>query len=104
MAKEKPFEKIWIDLREFGWGIRQVPVIWPEDKETLGPDTVGTEEIKDGGVDYDDLSTEVQEKLNKSVDREQLEAAVDGAVATAVADKADIGAVAVLGDKVGDVD
>lgn len=83
MAKEKPFEKIWIDLREFGWGIRQVPVVWPEDKETLGPDTVGTEEIKDGGVAFDDLSTEVQEKLN---------------------DKADIDAVAVLGDKVGDVD
>ena len=83
MAKEKPFEKIWIDLREFGWGIRQVSVVWPEDKETLGPDTVGTEEIKDGGVAFDDLSTEVQEKLN---------------------DKADIDAVAVLGDKVGDVD
>jgi len=101
---EKPFEKIWIDLREFGWGIREVPVVWPEDKETLGPDTVGTEEIKDGGVAYDDLSTEVQEKLNKPVDQEQLEAAVGDAVATAVADKADIDAVAVLGDKVGDVD
>ena len=101
---EKSFEKIWIDLREFGWGIREVPVVWPEDKETLGPDTVGTEEIKDGGVAYDDLSTEVQEKLNKPVDQEQLETAVGDAVATAVADKADSDAVAILGDKVGDVD
>ena len=30
---EGKFEKIWIDLREFGWGIREVPVIWPESHE-----------------------------------------------------------------------
>ena len=29
MAQEK-FEKIRVDLRPFGWGIRDVDVIWPE--------------------------------------------------------------------------
>jgi len=99
---EKPFEKIWIDLREFGWGIREVPVVWPEDKETLGPDTVGTEELKDNGVAYEDLSTEVQEKLNKPVDQEMVTEAVNEvapglvnsavaeAVPAAVADKMDV--------------
>ena len=41
MKPEDKFEKIWIDLREFGWGIRQVRVIWPEDHEggDPGPDS-----------------------------------------------------------------
>lgn len=56
---EKKFEKITIDLRPFGWGIRDVDVIWPEDKEVLGPDTVGSTEIKNGGVEMEDLSPDV---------------------------------------------
>ena len=109
---KKLFEKIWIYLREFGFGIREVPVVWPEDKETLGPDTVGTEELKDDGIQEEDLAPEVREKLNKPVDQEQLSEAVNEAVAAAVpdavseavADKADIDEVACLGDVVGDVD
>ena len=85
---EKLFEKIWIDLREFGWGIREVPVVWPEDKETLGPDTVGSVELKDNGVAYEDLSTEVQEKLNKPVDQEMVTEAVNAVVPDAVREAA----------------
>ena len=85
---EKLFEKIWIDLREFGWGIREVPVVWPEDKETLGPDTVGSEELKDNGVAYEDLSVEVQEKLNKPVDKEMVTEAVNAVVPDAVSEAA----------------
>lgn len=62
MNPEDKFEKIWIDLREFGWGIREVPVIWPEDHDggKPGPDSVGTEEIKNGGVHHEDLGTDVE--------------------------------------------
>lgn len=62
MDKKNKFEKIWIDLREFGWGIRQVPVIWPEDHEggKPGPGSVGTEEIIDGGVHQEDLSPDIE--------------------------------------------
>ena len=81
---EKPFEKITIDLRPYGFGIRDVDVIWPEDRETLGPNTVGTEELKDNGVAYDDLSTEVQEKLNKPVDQQMVNEAVNAVVPDAV--------------------
>lgn len=95
------FEKITIDLRPFGWGIRDVDVVWPEDKETLGPETVGTEELKDNGVAEKDLAPEVREKLNKPVDQEMVAAAVNEitpglvnsavaeAVPAAVADKLD---------------
>ena len=47
MAK-KNYEQIRVDLRPYGWGIRDVDVI-PPDTE-LGPDSVGSEEIKDEGV------------------------------------------------------
>ena len=47
MATEDKFEKITIDLRPYGWGIRDVGVIWPDDHKELGPDTVGTVELKD---------------------------------------------------------
>lgn len=60
---DKLFEKIWIDLREFGWGIREVPVIWPDDHKDLTPDSVGTEEIKNGGVRMEDLSPEVTNNI-----------------------------------------
>lgn len=85
---EKPFEKITIDLRPYGFGIRDVDVVWPEDRETLGPNTVGTEELKDNGVAYEDLSAEVQEKLNKPVDQEMVNEAVNAVVPDAVREAA----------------
>lgn len=71
MDKEDRFEKIWIDLREFGWGIRQVPVVWPEDHEggQPGPDSVGTREIRDGSVEMEDLHRDVKDQMITSEDR-----------------------------------
>jgi len=60
---QKPFEEIRIDLRPFGWGIRDVGVIWPDDHKELGPDTVGTVELKDSGVEMEDLSPNVTETM-----------------------------------------
>lgn len=62
MNKEDRFEKIWIDLRPFGWGIRQVDVIWPDghDGGAPGPDSVGTEQIKNAGVHHEDLGPDVE--------------------------------------------
>lgn len=71
MKQEDKFEKIWIDLREFGWGVRQVRVIWPEDHEggTPGPDSVGTEQIKDGAVEMEDLNDSVKDTMVTGDDR-----------------------------------
>ena len=65
MRQEDKFEKITIDLREFGWGIRDVRVIWPKDHEggTPGPDTVGTEQIVDGAVEEQDLNDSVKDRM-----------------------------------------
>lgn len=64
MDKENKFEKIWIDLREFGWGIRQVRVIWPEEHEggggQPGPNSVGSDQIIDGGVKQEDLDPDIE--------------------------------------------
>lgn len=62
MKPEEKFEKITIDLRPFGWGIRDVNVIWPEGHEggKPGPDSVGTEELIDGGVQQEDLSPDIE--------------------------------------------
>ena len=62
MDKEKKFEKAWVDLREFGWGIREVRFIWPEghDGGQPGPDSVGTDEIIDGGVHQEDLDPDIE--------------------------------------------
>lgn len=62
MKKEDRYEKIRVDLRPFGWGIRDVDVIWPEDHEggQPGPDSVGSEEIKDGSVRHEDLDPEIE--------------------------------------------
>lgn len=52
MEKEKRFEKITIDLRPFGWGIRDVDVIWPEGHDCKceeGPDAG-----QGGGMDEDE--------------------------------------------------
>jgi len=71
MDKQEKFEKIWIDLREFGWGIRQVPVIWPDDHEggQPGPDSVGTEEIKNDSIQMEDLNQEVKDTMLTDDDR-----------------------------------
>jgi hypothetical protein len=72
MKPEDKFEKIWIDLREFGWGIREVPVIWPDDHkggEKPGPDSVGTREIQDDSIEMEDLNQRVKDKMMTDDDR-----------------------------------
>ena len=81
MAK-KNYEQIRVDLRPYGWGIRDVDVI-PPDTE-LGPDSVGSEEIKDEGVQMQDLSQEVQTKLNNAVDQQAVTETVNAAVQEAM--------------------
>ena len=81
MAK-KNYEQIRVDLRPYGWGIRDVDVI-PPDTE-LGPDSVGSMEIKDEGVQMQDLSQEVQTKLNNAVDRQAVTETVNAAVQEAM--------------------
>lgn len=71
---DKHYKQIRVDLRPYGWGIRDVDVI-PPDTE-LGPDSVGSEEIKDGGVQMKDLSQAVQTQLNNAVDQQTLNEAV----------------------------
>jgi hypothetical protein len=75
MTKEDKFEKIWIDLREFGWGIRQVSVIWPEGHEggQPDPDSVGTEEIKNGAVEMEDLNNNVRDAMLTGITQEQFD-------------------------------
>ena len=81
MAK-KNYEQIRVDLRPYGWGIRDVDVI-PPDTE-LGPDSVGSEEIKDEGVQMQDLSQEVQTKLNNAMDQQAVTETVNAAVQEAM--------------------
>ena len=81
MAK-KNYEQIRVDLRPYGWGIRDVDVI-PPDTE-LGPDSVGSKEIKDEGVQMQDLSQEVQTKLNNAVDQQAVTETVNAAVQEAM--------------------
>ena len=71
MEQEKKFEKIRIDLRPFGWGIRDVDVIWPKGHEggAPGPDSVGTEEIKNNSVQMEDLNQEVKDTMLTDDDR-----------------------------------
>ena len=70
MKQEEKFEKITIDLRPFGWGIRDVNVIWPEDHEggQPGPDSVGTDEIIDGSVQEQDLNDSVKDRMTVTHD------------------------------------
>ena len=71
MRQEDKFEKIWIDLREFGWGIREVPVIWPEDHEggQPGPDSVGSDEIVNDSIQMEDLNQSVKDTMVTGDDR-----------------------------------
>ena len=82
MAK-KNYEQIRVDLRPYGWGIRDVDVV-PPDTE-LDPDSVGSEEIKDEGVQMQDLSQEVQQKLNNAVDQQTFNDTLTTAVSDAMA-------------------
>lgn len=52
MEQEKKFEKIRIDLRPFGWGIRDVDVVWPEGHDCKCED--GPDAGQGGGMDEDD--------------------------------------------------
>lgn len=71
MNKEDRFEKITVDLRQFGWGIRDVDVIWPEDHEggAPGPDSVGTREIQDNSIEMEDLNQTVKDTMVTGDDR-----------------------------------
>lgn len=72
MNKEDRFESIRIDLRPFGWGIRDVGVIWPEDHQgggQPGPDSVGTREIQNDSVEMEDLSQKVKDQMMTDDDR-----------------------------------
>jgi hypothetical protein len=72
MNKEDKFEKITIDLRPYGWGIRDVDVIWPDDHkggDKPGPDSVGTEEIKDDSIEMEDLNQKVKDTMLTGDDR-----------------------------------
>ena len=71
MKKEDKFEKITIDLRPFGWGIRDVDVIWPEGHEggQPGPDSVGTEEIQNDSIEMEDLNQSVKDAMLTDDDR-----------------------------------
>lgn len=61
MAMEK-FSKITIDLRPFGWGIRDVDVVWPEG-------SIGSKEIQDDSVEMVDLSRNVKDTMLTGDDR-----------------------------------
>ena len=71
MEQQEKFEKITIDLRPFGWGIRDVDVIWPEGHEggVPGPDSVGSEEIADGSIQMVDLADDVKDEMLTDDDR-----------------------------------
>lgn len=77
MKQEDKFEKITIDLRQFGWGIRDVDVIWPEGHEggeitpgvPIPRDTVNSESIVDDSVEMADLSQNVKDTMLTDDDR-----------------------------------
>jgi hypothetical protein len=69
--KEDKFEKLTIDLRPFGWGIRDVDVIWPEEHSggQPAPDSVGSTEIQDDSIEMEDLNQKVKDKMLTDDDR-----------------------------------
>lgn len=77
MDKEDKFEKITIDLRPFGWGIRDVDVIWPEGHEggdikpgvPIPHDTVDSDSIVNDSVQMEDLNQEVKDTMMTGDDR-----------------------------------
>lgn len=75
-------------------GKRHMVIRYPEGStiDILPPDSVGTEQLKDGSVEMEDLHNDVQQKLNSAVDQQALSEAVNEAVGEAVkeADEEDV--------------
>lgn len=71
MKQEDKYEKIRIDLRPFGWGVRDVDVIWPKDHEggAPSPDSVGSEEIRNDSIEMEDLNQNVKDTMVTGDDR-----------------------------------
>lgn len=70
MAPADDIKYLVVDLREFGWGIRTVSVLkgLPEGGQP-GPDSVGSEEIRDDSIQMEDLSGGVKDKMMTDEDR-----------------------------------
>ena len=74
-------------------GKRHMVIRYPEGSTIdVPPNSVGTEQLKDGAVEMEDLHDNVQQKLNSAVDQQKLSEAVGTAVGEAVkeADEEDI--------------
>ena len=66
-------------------GKRHMVIRYPEGSTIdVPPNSVGTEQLKDGAVEMEDLHDNVQQKLNSAVDQQKLSEAVGTAVGEAV--------------------
>jgi hypothetical protein len=66
-------------------GKRHMVIRYPEGSTIdVPPNSVGTEQIKDGAVEMEDLHNDVQRKLNSAVDQQTMTQAVNAAVGAAV--------------------
>ena len=66
-------------------GKRHMVIRYPEGSTIdVPPNSVGTEQLKDGAVEMEDLHNDVQRKLNSAVDQQTMTQAVSAAVGTAV--------------------
>lgn len=77
MKQEDKFEKITIDLRPYGWGIRDVDVVWPEGHEggeitpgvPIPENTVDSRSIQDDSIEMEDLNQKVKDAMLTDEDR-----------------------------------
>lgn len=66
-------------------GKRHMVIRYPEGSTIdVPPNSVGTEQLKDGAVEMEDLHNDVQTKLNSAVDQQTMTEAVNAAVGEAV--------------------
>ena len=66
-------------------GKRHMVIRYPEGSTIdVPPNSVGTEQLKDGAVEMEDLHNDVQTKLNSAVDQQTMTQAVSAAVGAAV--------------------
>lgn len=66
-------------------GKRHMVIRYPEGSTIdVPPNSVGTEQLKDGAVEMEDLHNDVQRKLNSAVDQQTMTQAVSAAVGAAV--------------------
>ena len=66
-------------------GKRHMVIRYPEGSTIdVPPNSVGTEQLKDGAVEMEDLHNDVQQKLNSAVDQQTMTEAVNAAVGEAV--------------------